>query len=160
MAKYVRFPKSYLLHKFCFKNNSKYMRSPKTRALLDKFYMNFIPYSCYAHKVLNCKKGCFFMWIFGLVWYPWDHLSAPPINHKLGRSDWWQRRTWVKYNISYKVLNVRFIKMHLRVYDDICDLLQHKVPVDLCYMFGINTIQAWIAASSIQVVLEYIRYLF
>ena len=39
------------------KNTPKYARSQKkTHTLLDQFYMNLIPYSCYARTALNWKN--------------------------------------------------------------------------------------------------------
>ena len=67
-----------LLHKFCMKNNPKYIRSSLKsypfRPVLHEFDTLFMlrTYSVQLWKIT------LFTWIFGWAWYPPWHSSAPP----------------------------------------------------------------------------------
>ena len=66
-----------LLHTFCMKNNPKYVKSSKNHTLSDQFYMNLIPYSRYAHTVLDCEKRPFLCEFLDEPDTPSWHSSAP-----------------------------------------------------------------------------------
>ena len=71
-----------LWHKFCMKNNPKYVRPLKIHTLLDQINMNVIHYSRYARTVLNCEKDPFYVKFWTSLIPPLDIQLAPP-GHKV-----------------------------------------------------------------------------